>query len=184
MVQLVLGNFRILKCDDILTNFYQIDEVGNIMNIKTKKYVKPHPDKNGYLHLMLCTNERLSNGEHKRKDYRIATLVIKTFVGEAPKTMLDPTVDHKDGNVLNNHYSNLRWMERGVNSSIRKNKGTGSQNHEAKLDEHDVVRILELLQEGKLSFKQIGTIFGVTKSTINNIARGKTWKHVSSSGVA
>ena len=170
--------FRILNFDNILSNTYQIDENGNVMNIKTKRCVKSHPDKDGYLHLMLCTNERLLDGNHKRKDYRVATLVIRTFIGDAPKTMVDPTVDHKDCEILNNHYTNLRWIERSINSAIRENKGVGSQNHEAKLDERKVVEILKLLSDCKYSLKQIGDMFGVSKSTISNISRGKTWKHV------
>jgi predicted XRE-type DNA-binding protein len=92
--------------------------------------------------------------------------------------MKDPTVDHIDGNITNNHYKNLRWLERGENSSCRVNKGQGELNHEAVLTEQQVHKICKLLQEGNMSLHQIGQLFGVSKSTISNIKRKKNWTHI------
>lgn len=178
LVRVVSSEFKVLSVYDILTNYYAIDEYGNIFNIKRQKLVKPHCDKDGYLHLMLCVNERLPNGNHKRKDFRVAGLVARTFLGEPPKYMIDPTVDHKDCDITNNHYSNLRWMERGENSSIRKNKGVGEFNHEAKLTYLKVHDICEMLVKG-VRLTDIAQMFNVSPSTINNIKRRKSWVFVS-----
>jgi hypothetical protein len=48
----------------------------------------------------------------KSKDYLVARLVALTFLGESPK---DYTVNHKDGNRLNNNIENLEWISRGDN---------------------------------------------------------------------
>ena len=175
---MVSSNAKILSVHNILADFYSIDEDGTVVNIKRQKVVKPHSDKNGYLHLMLCTNEVLPNGNHKRVDFRIATLVALTYLGDPPKDIVDPTVDHKDGNILRNHYSNLRWMERGLNSSIRQNKGEGESNHEAKLSYLKVHRICELLRDG-VRQKDIALMFDVSPSTIANIKQRKNWTFVS-----
>jgi len=50
-------------------------------------------------------------------------LVAIFFIGPPPVDLKDPTVNHIDGNITNNHFTNLEWMERGKNSSIRLNKG-------------------------------------------------------------
>ena len=81
--------------------------------------------------------------------------------------MIDATIDHKDGNKHNNYSKNLRWLERGENSRCRKNKGVGSQNHEAILNEAQVAEICNLLMNSSLSLRQIGDKYNVCKSTIN-----------------
>ena len=69
-------------------------------------------------------------------------------------------------------------MERSTNSSIRKNKGQGNKNSQAKLNEKQVYEILNLLSKNKNTYKEIGDMYNVSKSTISNISRGKNWKEV------
>ena len=92
--------------------------------------------------------------------------------------MKDPTVDHIDGNRTNNYYKNLRWIERKVNSSIRKNRGIGENNHEAILTEIQVIEICELIMQKQFTLQQIANKYNVDKSTISNIKRKKSWKHL------
>ena len=173
-----LASFKSITCNNILTDYYGIDEYGCIINFQRNRIVRPHPDKDGYLHLMLCTNEILPNGNHKRVDFRVASLVAKTFIGEPPSHLKDPTVDHINRNIKDNHYGNLRWIERGRNSSIRQNKGVGQTNHEAKLSNDDVTIICQLLCKGEL-LKDIATRFNVRPSTISNIKQRRNWTHIS-----
>ena len=97
---------------------------------------------------------------------------------EPPSNLKDPTVNHIDSNIKNNYYKNLEWIERSKNSSIRKNKGRGSLNHEAKLKEQDVIEISNLLLYTDLSLDDIAKKYQVSKSTIYNIQTKKTWKHI------
>ena len=152
---------------------YFIDEYGNIYSKYKKDFLKPKKDKNGYLNIGLAA-------KNKTIYVRVATLVAYCFIGKPPKTIKNITVDHIDGNILNNHYTNLRWLERSTNSSIRKNrnKSSGELNHEAKLTEKEVLEISELLMEDKLSLKQIGNIYNVSKYTISNIKRKVNWTTV------
>lgn len=43
----------------------------------------------------------------KPKDFLVARLVAMTFLGEPPEKF---TVNHKDGNRMNNHIENLEWL--------------------------------------------------------------------------
>ena len=92
---------------------YKIDEYGNVFSIYKNDYLKPKADKDGYLSVVL-------RGSQKNFYVRIATLVALNFIGPPPIDIKDPTIDHIDGKILNNYYKNLRWLERGINSSIRK----------------------------------------------------------------
>lgn len=161
--------------DGVKKDLYYIEEDGRIWSNYKKGYMRPKTDKNGYLNIALSGGSR-----DKRKYYRIATLVGLTFLGNPPLEMKDPTINHIDGNILNNHYSNLEWIERSTNSSIRKNKGQGENNHEAKLTAADVQKICELLINSNLTIKEISDIYKVHKSTIHKIKKKETWKTITS----
>jgi hypothetical protein len=56
----------------------------------------------------------------QRKEWIVARLVAITFLGNPPEGF---TVNHKDGNRLNNNIDNLEWLSRGDN--IRHGFATG-----------------------------------------------------------
>lgn len=53
-----------------------------------------------------------------------------------------------------------------------------TSNYASKLTEEQVIEIRRLLAEGSASQSEIGRRYGVTHSTINEIALRVTWKHV------
>ena len=59
-------------------------------------------------------------------------------------------------------------------SKIQRGEGNGN----ARLSESDVIEIKALLQEGDLSHREIAARFGVARSSISSINRGRVWKHV------
>ena len=176
MVQLAVS--KVLDVRNILKDFYCITENGTVFKKSNGRILRTKIDKDGYARVSLCTNEVVCGKEHKRKMFGIADLVLRQFKGEPPETMVSPTVDHIDGNKQRNHVSNLRWLERSENSSTRKKRGTGSENASAILSEEDVKEIRQLLKSSNLSFREIGSMYGVSKSTISNIKRNKAWRSV------
>jgi hypothetical protein len=102
---------------------YKITENGEIWSNYINNFLHPSTDKDGYLKI------KLSGGSREKIIYaRIATLVAWNYISPPPQSLTDPTINHIDGNKLNNHYNNLEWIERSVNTSIRRNTGTGSKN--------------------------------------------------------
>lgn len=163
---------------NLLSGFYSINEYGEIISKKAGNRLAFKTDKDGYFAVTLCTNELISEKEHRRKTFRVACLVLREFGGDPPPTMIDPTVDHKDGNKKNNHISNLQWMERGKNSAMRKNKGVGEQNPSAKLSNKEAAEIKWLLENSFHTMAFIGKMYGVSKSTISNIKRKANWANI------
>lgn len=79
---------------------YSINEKGEIKNNITKKILRPSINKDsGYYQIDLWKN-------NKSRNYALHRLVANNFI---PNLENKPTVDHIDGNRLNNDISNLRW---------------------------------------------------------------------------
>jgi hypothetical protein len=104
-------------------------------------------------------------------------LVLEAFVGPCPEGMEGC---HNDGNRLNNDLSNLRWGTRSDNRDDARKHGTmslGSRHPAAKLREEDIPAIRQLRDQG-LFLWQIAERFGVSKSLIHLVLKGRNWKHV------
>lgn len=79
---------------------YSINKKGEIKNNITKKILSPSINKDsGYYQIDLWKN-------NKSKKYTLHRLIANNFI---PNLEDKPTVDHIDGNRLNNDISNLRW---------------------------------------------------------------------------
>jgi hypothetical protein len=90
--------FKVLNINDFLN--YEISNLGNIRNIKTKRLLKQFKDRRGYCRVELSSNS-------KTKKYSIHRLVAQTFISNPQNK---PEVNHKDGNKANNNVENLEWV--------------------------------------------------------------------------
>lgn len=162
-----------IQYKNVKEGLYLLTEDGKIYSNYLKDFLSPSYDKDGYLKIRLMSIEK-----GKKVDVRIATLVAWHFLGVPEKDLKEPTVNHIDGNKINNHYSNLEWIERGQNSSIRFNKGEGERNSQARLSESQVIEICDLLIKTEKSYQEIANLFGVKKTTISNIYNKKTWRKI------
>lgn len=90
-----------------VSNFGRIKIIkSKLLRIKVPKIKKLRPDKNGYLKL----NVWKGGVGFYRSAHR---LLMAAFVGES-----ELLVDHKDGNVTNNHIDNLRYCNNRENHSF------------------------------------------------------------------
>jgi hypothetical protein len=100
----------------IITGFenYSISNLGNVINNKTNRILKPGINGNGYKHVIL-----------NKKNHRVHRLVALAFL---PNPDNKVCVDHKDNNKSNNNINNLRWctiQENNQNTSLNKNNTSG-----------------------------------------------------------
>lgn len=79
--------------------YYQVNENGEILNVKTGKLRSLKPKKNGYVSVDLYKDGR---AQWKR----VHILVAQAFI---PNPNNYPVVMHKDNNKSNNCVSNLKW---------------------------------------------------------------------------
>ena len=85
-------------------NNYEISNYGNFRNNKNR-ILKTNINARGYTYCNISTKNVITK-------IKIHRLVAKNFVDNP---LNKDTVNHIDGNKLNNHYSNLEWLTRKEN---------------------------------------------------------------------
>ncbi|MBC1237104.1 HNH endonuclease [Nostoc sp. 2RC] len=156
---------------------HAVNQFGEIIRIRTRKYIQPSVNRKGYLQVCL----------QNKKSYRIHRLVAELFISNPDHK---PQVNHKDGNKHNNHFNNLEWVFNQENqdhailnglwdgiSEKTKKRQTGETNSAAKLSESDVLSIYQKLKEG-FGVTQLARQHGITHSMVSNIKSGKSWSHL------
>ncbi len=164
--------------------FYQVSSFGNVrsldryvncnkgsMQFKKGMPIKPFVNHKGYGMVDLKINE-------VGKTISVHRIVAQNFI-ENPENK--PQVNHKDGNKLNNHITNLEWMTNKENiNHASENKllyrPNGEKCHYSKLTANEVIEIRKL--KGKKTHKEIAKLFNVAPSNIGMILLNKTWKHI------
>lgn len=120
----------------------------------------------------------------KNKSYTILVhrLVAGAFI-DNPENK--PEVNHKNGRKRNNKVNNLEWNFSSENifhsyeSGIR-NKLYGEDKANSKITNNQAHEICKLLEENKLTMKEISELVGCSKATILNIRQRKAWINISS----
>lgn len=149
---------------------------GNANRFPAGSLVKGQTDRFGYNRVnigMKPDGKRMFRSRHR--------IVADAFLGECPEGM---EVNHKDGNKLNNHYSNLEYITHRENVmhsfhelDRMKTVARGSSTGMAKLIESDKREIISLYEYG-WSQREIAKAYQVSHVSIGNILRGKTWSEV------
>lgn len=171
------------------SKFYAVSNFGNIKRLEHKKWNNLNNSYSTYREklLFICYNNSKRYGriaitylDGTRPIESIHRLVAKSFI-ENPNNL--PQINHKDGNKTNNHYSNLEWCTQSDNMQHRihtlgvKNWKIGEDLHWTVLTEQQVRQIPILLQEGKTK-RFIAKLFKVCPTTITEITKGRSWKHL------
>ena len=152
---------------------YYVARDGRIYSRITNKFLSGTSDKDGY---KMISAHRI-NGD-KRLKTSVAKIVLMTFRGTPPEDMKDATVEHINGNRVDNRLDNLKWLERSINCSVRVNTLRGEACRNAVLTEADVHEICRLLVYTKMSYRKIALRFGVSIYTIIDIHDRRSWVHV------
>jgi hypothetical protein len=117
------------------------------------------------------------NRDGKLKTFRTHMLVALAFLGPRPAGY---TVNHKDGNKLNNRASNLEYMTLADNIRHGFAHGlmaVGESMPTSKLTDAAVLDIRNRAAAGE-SYRVLAREYGVAPSCISTAARGVKWKHV------
>lgn len=134
---------------------------------RPERVLKLVPKPSGYTFVDLCTN-----GVRERKYVHHA--VLEAFVGPCPDGHL---TRHLNNDPSDNRLSNLRWGTPLENMHDKRRHGTqqvGEEIHAAILSEDDVREIRQSSERSRYVAKR----FGVHETTIHDVRRRKTWKHI------
>lgn len=105
---------------------YIVDSDGYILSKRSGKPMKPSQNHGGYLATTIMV-------EGRRFTIPIHLAVARTFLGDFTQNGLQG--NHKDGNKLNNHLSNLEWItptENALHAIYVLDKNFGANHHNAK----------------------------------------------------
>lgn len=174
--------------EEIWKQYNDLLEVSNLGKVRTiDRVVLGKGYKNSTTRKLIKSKLRVIQFIHKypsirdRKQFlRVHRMVAKCFVANPENK---PEVNHKDGNKLNNHYSNLEWCTRSenqqhavINGLIKPVKGQDHWNN--KLDQIQVLVIRRCLKEG-ITQQKIADYFMVHRTCISAIKLGYHWSHLS-----
>lgn len=126
----------------------------------------------GYVQVSLSSNgKRFHTGVHR--------IVAISFIENPHKKS---QVNHKDGNKLNNHVSNLEWCTNRENQihAIKNNliKHNTCQNHHmSKLSNADVLNIRQL-HINNIRAAELSRTYNISQTAISNILKRKTYKSI------
>ena len=158
-----------------LYKYYEINEDGEIRNIYTDKCLKPWIINSGYKIVNLYDSDS-PNQMHRALVHR---LVAENFIHEIPEKM---TVNHIDGNKLNNNVNNLVIVTFTQNIHHAINNGlmpSGEDNYNSKYTNDQIISVCDLLCSGKFSMSKISAMTDVDIHTISEIYARRKWKQIS-----
>lgn len=142
---------------------YYISSSGRVFNKKMKE-LRQATNKYGYKVISI-----------RRKQFRVSRLVALHFI---PNERMLKEVNHKDGNKINNHVDNLEWCSREENERHCWDTGLkdykGENHYRTHLTESDI-RCIRLSDK---PLKEIAKKYNIDYTTVSNIKRRKTWKHI------
>lgn len=153
---------------------YEVSNFGKLRRLKVSEegeIINPSNIK-GYP----IINVKLTNG--KRTTRYIHKLIAEVFLDK--DTIDQEYVIHLDYLKENNHYRNLKWVNRTElfqHQAKNPNYKKGIIRY-SKLSETDVIRLKKKIQRGKNPLYKIAKEFGITHTQLNRIRSGENWGHV------
>lgn len=158
---------------------YMVSNMGNVMgvpkNAQSGHLIKQqeNPKGRGYMAVCLCK-------DNVKKKFAVHRLVATAFI---PNLDRKPEVNHKNGNRADNRVENLEWSTRSENESHayrvlgkepqRYWKGKPRLFARKLTDE----QVREIRKDDRPS-RQVGLEYGVSKTTIQGIRKGKLYTDV------
>ena len=170
-MSLLVSNLGDIKAPAHTTNYTRVRKgKEQIFSASFKeKFLSKYITKNGYYEVALSVNG-------KRVKHSLHRLIGKAFVAGYSEEL---TINHIDGNKLNNSHENLEWVSLAKNTKLQWETGLvdlNGENHPShKLTTKQVVYIRKLLNKG-ISAHTLAIISNVSPSYISKIHNGNRRK--------
>lgn len=157
---------------------YEVSEYGDVRRIEPARgatvglILKPKRHVFGYPYYHLRQGGKAVGREAHR-------LVAAAFLG--PRPFPKAEIAHNDGNVDNNHWTNLRYATHQENERDKSRHGTsscGERNGCAKLTATIVREIRDRYHAKGMTYSILAKEYGVNFRTIGKIITRERWRHV------
>lgn len=174
--------------------YYVVTEDGIVSSLRRKvgyriaglqkevagKVIKPRKNTHGYMSLCLSKNGKVAH-------VTVHKIVAEAFYGKKPDNL---EVSHLDGDKLNNHYKNLKYVTHTENEHQKVLHGTvpyGKKNGKytkpektPKGERHGCTKLNEktvsAIRKSNLSSRELAKIYSVSKTNILNIKNNEIWR--------
>jgi hypothetical protein len=118
----------------------------------------------------------------KRQRYKSKTIHRLVAIAFIPNPKNKPTINHKDGNKLNNNIKNLEWATYKENSNHAWKNNLynpkplkGEDNPRSKFTNTQVIAIRNQYKNSNISYTELSIKYGVDASTIRKMILGITY---------
>lgn len=159
-------------------NKYYADSNGHIWSESKQDYLTEYDDKNGYKKVVLMTTDKPPSKGHR---FSVHRLVMETLL--PVEDMWQLQVDHINGNVADNRLENLRWTtpkENLDNPNTKPNRRVydqdGTHNASASFDELSLKLIVQDINSGLFTRKDIMRKYGICAETLTNLVNKRHYK--------
>lgn len=153
---------------------YKVSNTGHLLNTHTQVIRKPKLRNNGYYEYSF------GSPLFRVKAHRLVAI---HFIDNPDQLA---TVNHRNGNKLDNRAVNLEWMSNEDNVKHGHKNGLiqhhGIKNSQAKLSEGEVQEMIQMRRSG-MRAKELSKIFNISAGHVYNICNGYYWKNKSRMGV-
>lgn len=157
--------------EDNLVPYYYINTYSEIYSTYSRRLITSILNYNGYVIVSLQTNYGYQY-RIQRKVHRLSMITFNPVPGYQ-----NLEVNHKDGNKLNNHISNLEWVTPKENTQHAINMGL-RKGHSNRITEEEAYFIKNALKHG-MPYKEIMRhVPNASVYVLSNIHSGRTWKHI------
>ncbi len=145
---------------------YEINQLGEIRNIRLKKIRRPVKQSGRYHRVNAYSNGTLVCLMVHRE-------VAKAFV---PNPLNKPMVCHIDGDMYNNCANNLKWGTALENCADSIKHGTRARGEKLSKYKRGIVAQIRCLALIGVSDCEIGRMMKIPHPTVRDIRRGRSWK--------
>lgn len=151
----------IMKNIEGYEKYYAITKDGKVYSHKSKRFLKPCDNGDGYLQLSLYRDS-------KPKTFKVHKLVARAFVPNPDNLKI---VNHKNFNRKDNRADNLEWCTQEHNINHSKKARRMSSKTKGKLNRHDA----DFIKTSERSIKNLAKMFNVEVRHIRRIKSGESW---------
>lgn len=146
----------------------KVSSLGRVRS-RLGRILKPFKSHNGYSCVRISVKGKATN-------FKVHRLVAITFLGLSDKK----TVNHRDGDKLNNRIDNLEWSSHSENlfhATRVLGVRSGERSHLSKYDDIKIMSIITCLKAG-MKKSNIAKELGVSPSLVCDIASKRAWNHL------